>query len=127
MGNERESALRKSFLRVAGTGKSTRACAIAGLELGTGLPVDPVSPEEAAAQLLDSARAEAIETGVAEVPARQSVAIASPTRQGACVTGKLAQARGTPGVDLGALEPELVAELWSRECSKAILAYAAAW
>ena len=41
---------------------------IAGLELGTGLPVNPVSPEEAAAELLDSARAEAIETGVAAGP-----------------------------------------------------------
>lgn len=41
---------------------------IAGLEIGTGLPVNPVSPEEAAAQLLDSARAEAIETGVATGP-----------------------------------------------------------
>ena len=41
---------------------------IAGLELGTGLPVNPVSPEEAAAQLLDSARAEQIDTGVATGP-----------------------------------------------------------
>jgi UDPglucose--hexose-1-phosphate uridylyltransferase len=41
---------------------------IAGLELGTGLPVNPVSPEEAAAELLDTARAEAIETGVATGP-----------------------------------------------------------
>jgi UDPglucose--hexose-1-phosphate uridylyltransferase len=41
---------------------------IAGLELGTGLPVNPVSPEEAAAELLDTARAEAIETGVAPGP-----------------------------------------------------------
>lgn len=41
---------------------------IAGLEIGTGLPVNPVSPEEAAAQLLDSARAEAIETGVPTGP-----------------------------------------------------------
>ena len=41
---------------------------IAGLELGTGLPVNPVAPEEAAAQLLDTARAEAIETGVASGP-----------------------------------------------------------
>ena len=41
---------------------------IAGLELGTGLPVNPVSPEEAAAELLDTARAEAIETGVASGP-----------------------------------------------------------
>jgi len=41
---------------------------IAGLELGTGLPVNPVSPEEAASQLLDSARAEAIETGVTSGP-----------------------------------------------------------
>jgi UDPglucose--hexose-1-phosphate uridylyltransferase len=41
---------------------------IAGLELGTGLPVNPVSPEEAAAELLDTARAEAIETGVTSGP-----------------------------------------------------------
>ena len=41
---------------------------IAGLELGTGLPVNPVSPEEAAAELLDTARAEAIETGLASGP-----------------------------------------------------------
>ncbi len=41
---------------------------IAGLELGTGLPVNPVSPEEAAAELLDTARAEAIETGVSSGP-----------------------------------------------------------
>lgn len=41
---------------------------IAGLELGTGLPVNPVSPEEAAAELLDTARAEAIETGVSTGP-----------------------------------------------------------
>ncbi len=41
---------------------------IAGLELGTGLPVNPVSPEEAAQELLDTARAEAIETGVASGP-----------------------------------------------------------
>ncbi|HJP89072.1 MAG TPA: hypothetical protein VJ850_08570 [Candidatus Limnocylindrales bacterium] len=41
---------------------------IAGLELGTGLPVNPVSPEEAAAELLDTARAEAIETGVTTGP-----------------------------------------------------------
>ena len=41
---------------------------IAGLELGTGLPVNPVAPEEAAAELLDTARAEAIETGVASGP-----------------------------------------------------------
>ena len=41
---------------------------IAGLEIGTGLPVNPVSPEEAAAELLDTARAEAIETGVASGP-----------------------------------------------------------
>jgi len=41
---------------------------IAGLEIGTGLPVNPVSPEEAAAQLLGSARAEAIETGVTTGP-----------------------------------------------------------
>jgi UDPglucose--hexose-1-phosphate uridylyltransferase len=41
---------------------------IAGLELGTGLPVNPVSPEEAAAELLETARAAAIETGVASGP-----------------------------------------------------------
>jgi len=41
---------------------------IAGLELGTGLPVNPVSPEEAAHELLATARAEAIETGVAVGP-----------------------------------------------------------
>lgn len=37
---------------------------IAGLELGTGLPVNPVAPEEATRQLLATARAEAIDTGV---------------------------------------------------------------
>ena len=37
---------------------------IAGLELGTGLPVNPVSPEEAAHELLDAARASEVETGV---------------------------------------------------------------
>lgn len=37
---------------------------IAGLELGTGLPVNPVSPEEATRELLATARAEAIDTGV---------------------------------------------------------------
>jgi UDPglucose--hexose-1-phosphate uridylyltransferase len=41
---------------------------IAGLELGTGLPVNPVSPEEAAQELLDTARAEAIDTGVSSGP-----------------------------------------------------------
>src|SRR5687767_2552566 len=41
---------------------------IAGLELGTGLPVNPVSPEEAAAELLETARAAAIETGVTSGP-----------------------------------------------------------
>lgn len=41
---------------------------IAGLELGTGLPVNPVSPEEAAAELLETAREVAIETGVAAGP-----------------------------------------------------------
>jgi UDPglucose--hexose-1-phosphate uridylyltransferase len=41
---------------------------IAGLELGTGLPVNPVSPEEAAAELLDTAREEAIDTGVSTGP-----------------------------------------------------------
>ena len=38
------------------------------LELGTGLPVNPVSPEEAAAELLETARAAAIETRVATGP-----------------------------------------------------------
>ena len=41
---------------------------IAGLELGTGLPVNPVSPEEATRELLATARAEAIDTGVAVGP-----------------------------------------------------------
>jgi UDPglucose--hexose-1-phosphate uridylyltransferase len=37
---------------------------IAGLELGTGLPVNPVAPEEATRELLAHAKAEAIDTGV---------------------------------------------------------------
>jgi UDPglucose--hexose-1-phosphate uridylyltransferase len=37
---------------------------IAGLELGTGLPVNPVTPEEAASVLLATAKAERIDTGV---------------------------------------------------------------
>ena len=41
---------------------------IAGLELGTGLPVNPVSPEEAARELLETARARAIDTGVSAGP-----------------------------------------------------------
>ncbi len=41
---------------------------IAGLELGTGLPVNPVAPEVAAQELLDTAREEKIETGVAVGP-----------------------------------------------------------
>ena len=41
---------------------------IAGLELGTGLPVNPVTPEEATRELLATARAEAIDTGVAVGP-----------------------------------------------------------
>ena len=41
---------------------------IAGLELGTGLPVNPVSPEEAARELLETARAKAIDTGVSAGP-----------------------------------------------------------
>ena len=41
---------------------------IAGLELGTGLPVNPVAPEVAAQELLDTAREEAIDTGVAMGP-----------------------------------------------------------
>jgi UDPglucose--hexose-1-phosphate uridylyltransferase len=41
---------------------------IAGLELGTGLPVNPVSPEEARRELLASAKAEAIDTGVSGGP-----------------------------------------------------------
>ncbi len=41
---------------------------IAGLELGTGLPVNPVAPEVAAQELLETARDEKIETGVAVGP-----------------------------------------------------------
>jgi UDPglucose--hexose-1-phosphate uridylyltransferase len=41
---------------------------IAGLELGTGLPVNPVSPEEATRELLATANAEDIDTGVAVGP-----------------------------------------------------------
>jgi UDPglucose--hexose-1-phosphate uridylyltransferase len=41
---------------------------IAGLELGTGLPVNPVAPEIAAQELLETARDERIETGVAVGP-----------------------------------------------------------
>ena len=41
---------------------------IAGLELGTGLPVNPVAPEQVAAELLQTAREERIETGVAVGP-----------------------------------------------------------
>jgi len=37
---------------------------IAGLELGTGLPVNPVSPEEAAGELLATAKAQAVDVGV---------------------------------------------------------------
>jgi galactose-1-phosphate uridylyltransferase len=37
---------------------------IAGLELGTGLPVNPVSPEEATRELLATAKAAAVDTGV---------------------------------------------------------------
>jgi UDPglucose--hexose-1-phosphate uridylyltransferase len=41
---------------------------IAGLELGTGLPVNPIAPEQVAHELLETAREESIETGVAAVP-----------------------------------------------------------
>jgi galactose-1-phosphate uridylyltransferase len=41
---------------------------IAGLELGTGLPVNPVAPEVAAQELLETARDERIDTGVAVGP-----------------------------------------------------------
>jgi UDPglucose--hexose-1-phosphate uridylyltransferase len=41
---------------------------IAGLELGTGLPVNPVAPEQVAQELLETAREESIETGVAAGP-----------------------------------------------------------
>jgi UDPglucose--hexose-1-phosphate uridylyltransferase len=41
---------------------------IAGLEIGTGLPVNPISPEQVAAELLETAREERIETGVAAGP-----------------------------------------------------------
>lgn len=41
---------------------------IAGLEIGTGLPVNPISPEQVAQELLETAREERIETGVAAGP-----------------------------------------------------------
>jgi UDPglucose--hexose-1-phosphate uridylyltransferase len=41
---------------------------IAGLELGTGLPVNPVAPEQVAQELLERAREERIDTGVASGP-----------------------------------------------------------
>lgn len=41
---------------------------IAGLELGTGLPVNPVAPEQVAQELLEAAREERIETGVTTGP-----------------------------------------------------------
>ena len=41
---------------------------IAGLELGTGLPVNPVSPEEAVAGAARTRRVRAVETGVASGP-----------------------------------------------------------
>ena len=41
---------------------------IAGLELGTGLPVNPIAPEQVAKELLETAREERIETGVAAGP-----------------------------------------------------------
>src|SRR5512141_1611085 len=41
---------------------------IAGLELGTGLPVNPIAPEQVAHELLETAREERIETGVAAGP-----------------------------------------------------------
>jgi UDPglucose--hexose-1-phosphate uridylyltransferase len=41
---------------------------IAGLEIGTGLPVNPIAPEQAARELLETAREERIETGVSAGP-----------------------------------------------------------
>jgi UDPglucose--hexose-1-phosphate uridylyltransferase len=41
---------------------------IAGLEIGTGLPVNPIAPEQVARELLETAREENIETGVAAGP-----------------------------------------------------------
>ena len=41
---------------------------IAGLEIGTGLPVNPIAPEQVAHELLETAREERIETGVAAGP-----------------------------------------------------------
>jgi UDPglucose--hexose-1-phosphate uridylyltransferase len=41
---------------------------IAGLEIGTGLPVNPIAPEQVAHELLETAREEHIETGVAAGP-----------------------------------------------------------
>jgi UDPglucose--hexose-1-phosphate uridylyltransferase len=41
---------------------------IAGLEIGTGLPVNPIAPEQVARELLETAREERIETGVAAGP-----------------------------------------------------------
>jgi len=41
---------------------------IAGLEIGTGLPVNPIAPEQVAHELLETAREEQIETGVAAGP-----------------------------------------------------------
>jgi galactose-1-phosphate uridylyltransferase len=51
---------------------------IAGLELGTGLPINPVSPEDAAAELLETARAVAIDTGVASGPRSWDEFVAKP-------------------------------------------------
>jgi UDPglucose--hexose-1-phosphate uridylyltransferase len=41
---------------------------IAGLEIGTGLPVNPIAPEQVARELLETAREERIETGIAAGP-----------------------------------------------------------
>ncbi|MEP7361350.1 MAG: hypothetical protein ABI744_07210, partial [Chloroflexota bacterium] len=41
---------------------------IAGLEIGTGLPVNPIAPEQVARELLETAREEHMETGVAAGP-----------------------------------------------------------
>lgn len=41
---------------------------IAGLEIGTGLPVNPIAPEQVARELLEKAREQRMETGVAAGP-----------------------------------------------------------